>query len=50
MIDVKEALLKTSRLTSVWWDPFFEETEVEGKPTMIALHSESSDFNYHEVS
>lgn len=34
-------------LTSVWADPFFEETEVEGQATMVPVHSESSDFNYH---
>lgn len=34
-------------LTSVWADPFFEETEAEGEATMVAVHSESTDFNYH---
>jgi len=49
--DAKEKqILDRLELTVCWWDPFLEETEVDGnrKPSMIAVHSEDTDFSYHD--
>mmetsp|Transcript_16223 Transcript_16223/g.18365 ORF Transcript_16223/g.18365 Transcript_16223/m.18365 type:complete len:294 (+) Transcript_16223:76-957(+) len=44
----EKEILDRIELSVCWWDPFREETEVDGEPTMIAVHSEDTDFSYHD--